>query len=257
MMYEGNNAPISISKDINVSSPRFMDLSKTDILRSCWLSIQQGLTSLDTIHLLAANVSNSTKEWLTKTAKATLKIVDFPTIDEFTPPYGKHPYPDFHEVRINHFIPQYTYFIEEIEKNPDELYYLCNDDYLHLPDAISKIKELYRDGFNGFIIPQDNPDCYTEQTKSTELYLSKFGYLRTIKVSTPTVVATGHLWLSFKYDILKSSVFASDYWTWRAYSLVRAITPIPGWSTHLQNNCLAPYIDWHSVAKQYLENDKY
>lgn len=254
MMYEPNSSPISISQDINIATNRFMGLSKSDILKSCWLSIQEGLTPTDTIHLLAVHVTDSTKKWLEETCKANLIIVDFPAIDEYTPPYGEHPYPNFHEVRINHFIPQYTYFIQEIEKNPNDIYYLCNDDYLHLPDTMTKIKELFKDGFNGFLVPQDNPDCYTDQTRQSELYLSKYGYLRTIKVSTPTVVASGNLWLYFKYDILKSSVFASDYWTWRAYSLAKALTPIPSWSTHLQNNCLAPYIDWAMVAQTYLKN---
>ena len=51
---------------------------------------------------------------------------------------------------------------------------------------------------------------------------------------------------------MKASVFASDYWTWKVFSEVRALSPIPGWSTHFQNRCMAPYVDWIGLAKQYL-----
>ncbi len=255
MMYEGENAPISISRDINVVSNRFMDLTKAEILKSCWLSIQGGLDKSDTIHLLAAKVSDTTKAWLADTCKANLIIKDFPAIDDYTPPYGKHPYAEFCELRVNHFIPQYVYFMEQVEQSPDDLYYLCNDDYLHLPDAIANIKKLFKDGFSGFFVPHDYPDNYTESTQHADLYLTNFGYMRTISSATPTLVAKGNIWLHFKYPLLRASVFADDSWTWRAFNMIKALTPMPGWSTHLQNNCIAPYIDWYSVAKQYLEKD--
>ena len=107
MISEANNSPISISKDMTPVSSRFMDLTKLDILKSCWLSFQVGLDKTDTIHLLAANVSTSTMKWLTDTCSATLVVKEIPSIDEHTPPYGQHPYPEFCEIRVNHFIPQF------------------------------------------------------------------------------------------------------------------------------------------------------
>lgn len=256
MISEANNSPISISKDMAPIASRFMDLTKLEILKSCWLSFQKGLDKSDTIHLLAAKVTDNTMQWLRDTCSATLVVKEIPSIDEDTPPYGKHPYPEFCEIRVNHFIPQYVYMMELIEKNPNDVYYLANDDYLHTPQAISKIKQVFAEGFNGFLVPQDYPDCYTEANRTTELYITNYGYMRTVNSATPTLVANGSIWLHFKYDLLKASVFADDGWTWRAFKIVKALTPLPGWSTHLQNNCLAPYVDWYALAKQYLEKDK-
>lgn len=256
MISEANNSPISITKDMAPVASRFMDLTKLDIIKSCWLSFQKGLDKTDTIHLLAACVTDETMAWLRKTCAAKLIVEEVPSIDQHTPPYGQHPYPEFCEIRVNHFIPQYVYMMKIVEQNPNELYYLANDDYLHMPEAIKQIKELYADGYDGFFVPQDYPDCYTDSNRTAELYLTKFGYMRTVNSATPTLLATGKVWLHFKYDILKASVFADDGWTWRAFKIVKALTPMPGWSTHLQNNCVAPYVDWYSLAKQYLAEDK-
>lgn len=254
MMYEGENAPISNSKDINVPSTRFMDLTKAEILRSCWLSFQDGLDESDTIHLLAVNVTDSTKQWLRKTCKSKLIIKDFLAIDDYTPPYGKHPYPEFFEYRVNHFIPQYVYFMEQVEQNPTDVYYLCNDDYLHIDGSIANIKSLFNEGFTSFFVPHDYPDKYEDNTRNADIYLTKFGYIRTISSATPTLVAKGELWLRFKYPILRASVFADDVcWTSSAFRVVKAFSPMPGWSTHLQSHCIAPYVDWYGLAKKYLK----
>lgn len=247
MISEANRAPISINKDMTQEKPRFNDLTKTDILKSCWLSYQPGLTSDDTVHLLCANVSDETKNWLKHTTKAVLIIKDVLTIDEYV-----HPYPDYCDIRINNFIPQYEYFMEEVTKHPNKLYYLANDDYLHIETAIQSIKALYDSGYNSFFVPQDYPDTYQNDNKDTNVHLTQFGYLRTVKSATPTLLAPGTLWLKYKYDILKAGVFADDGWTWRAFGLDMALAPMPGWSTHLQHGCESPYVDWYSLAKHYL-----
>ena len=247
MISEANPSPISINKDMSVEKLRFKDLTKTDVIKSCWLSYQKGLTSKDTIHLLAAKVSKETIEWLSNTTKAQIKLIEVPSIDEYN-----HPYPNYCDIRINNFIPQYEYFMNEVTRYPDKLYYLANDDYLHIPDAIDKIKTMYSSGYKSFLVPQDYPDTYQDKNASTKLYLTDFGYLREVKSATPTFVAPGSLWLKYKYDILKAGVFADDGWTWRAFGLDMALAPMPGWSTHLQTNCESPYIDWYSLAKHYL-----
>jgi len=251
---EANIAPISVCAEMSRKIYRYRDLTKHDILKACWLSLQAAIQPTDTIHLIAAGVTQGTKSWLEKTSRAQLVYKEIPTMDEHTPPYGVHPYANYCEVRVNHFIPHYEYFIELLEKNPNSLYYFCNDDYLHLPDAINNVKSFYSETtFKGFFVPQDSPDNYKGENGTTKLHLSNFGYLRRVKSATPTFIAQGATWLLFKHEMLKASVFADDGWTWRAFGLVEALTPLPGWSTHLQEGVISPYIDWYNIAKMYLE----
>jgi hypothetical protein len=251
---EANKAPISVISDMSINVFRYKDLTKPEVLKTCWYSLQQALTEEDTVHIIAASVSDETMKWLHSVAKSKLLVKNIPTIDEDTPPYGKHPYAQYCEVRVNHFIPQYEYFIPHLEADPNKLYYFCNDDYLHLPESIGRIKKFYEESnFNGFFVPYDYPDNYKPETSWTRLHLSNSGYLRTVKSATPTFIGRGSTWLHFKYEMLRASVFADDSWTWRAFGLVPALAPLPGWTTHLQQGLDSPYIDWYSIAKEYLK----
>ena len=250
MISEANSAPISINQDIRAEKPRYKDLTKTDIAQVCWLSYQHGIDKNDTIHLLCAEVTDELKEWLISTTEAKVIITDVLAIDKYD-----HPYSSYCDIRINNFIPQYEYFMDYVTKHPNNIYYLVNDDYLHVPDAVVKIKQLYNTGYDGFFVPHDYPDCYTDKTRNTDIFLTQVGYLRKIKSATPTLVAPGKLWLKYKYDILKAGVFADDGWTWRAFGLDLALSPMPGWSTHLQDGLESPYIDWYAMAKEYLREE--
>jgi hypothetical protein len=235
-----NNSRASVSKDVTKEESRFEDLTKSDIFKACWLSYQDGLDQRDTVHLLAVGVSDDTLAWLKSTTKAKVIVEPMRPMREFTPPYGEHPYKQYHEVGVNHFIPQYEYFVDLVNRYPDDLYYLANDDYLHVPNAVSNIKKLFIEhNYDGFLVPQDYPD-------------TNLGYFRTINSSTPHLVAKGTTWRKFSFDLLKTSVFADDMWTYKAFNKVQAVSPMPGWATHLQKGCISPYVDWYSLAKEIL-----
>jgi len=53
--------------------------------------------------------------------------------------------------------------------------------------------------------------------------------------------------LHFKFEALRAGVFADDSWTWKAFSQVGALCPIPGHATHLQDNCITLYVNWKTV----------
>lgn len=253
MISEANLSPISITKDMTKPVYRYKDLTKQDIIKACWLSLQDGASSEDTVHLIAAKVSDKTLNWLESTAKTKIKIHNIPTMDDPLPGIGQHPFTKYMEVRVNHFIPQYEYMFDIIEQDPSNIYYITSDDYLHIPNSLNKIKEFYyTNNFEGFFVPQDYPDNYHGDNINARIYATNAGYMRTVRSATPTVVAKGNLWLYFKHELLKASVFANDGWTWRAFGLVQALTPLPGWATHLQENQISPYIDWYSIAKGYL-----
>lgn len=254
MIYGEYSSPISISKDISMSYDRFNNMSKLDIIKSCWLSLQDGLTVADTIHLLAVKVDEDLLAWLKSTCKASIIVKDMPAMAEHTPPYGEHPYKEYHEVRVNHFIPQYKYIFEIIEQNQTDDYYVCLDDYLHRPNSINNIKEFLRTHQDFFLVPYEYSDFYFSEHRFTEMFISNQGYFRKTNSATPTIAANGKVWMYFKYYILRASVFADDSWTHRAFNIVKALTPLPAWSTHLQNGCLSPFIDWAQVSNHYLKN---
>jgi len=248
---EANKAPISISKDMRVDSTRFADLSKTDIQKASWLSIQDGLTEEDTIHLLAAEVSEDLLNWITshKNPDVNLVVTKIPPMDEY-----EHPYSSYHHIHQNHFIWQYEYLYNLIEQDPDGYYYVNFDDYLHVPTAMATMKKLIEEKVLEEIIfiPQDNPDLYNANSERVRIFTTNYGYMKEAVCSTPNMLMRGTTWQKFKPEILQASVFASDSWTWYVFKKVLAISPMPGWSTHLQNGCLAPFINWEVLAKEYL-----
>ena len=133
--------------------------------------------------------------------------------------------------------------------NPDELIYVCEDDYLHLNDAIAAMKALYKESnYEGFYAPYDYPDRYfVDNDKKAEIIMGKYGHLRSIPSATLTIATLGKTWLKFKYDLLRSGAFADDTWTWKAFKQAGALCPIPGHATHLQDGCITPVINWEMV----------
>ena len=54
--------------------------------------------------------------------------------------------------------------------NPNELIYLCEDDYLHRLSCDEAMKIIFRDNYQGFYAPYDYPDRYTVDTRDCELH---------------------------------------------------------------------------------------
>jgi hypothetical protein len=141
------------------------------------------------------------------------------------------------------------HLVEVATSNPDELIYVCEDDYLHLNDAIAAMRSLFKESnYEGFYVPYDYPDRYSlDMDKRAEVMMSKYGHLRTIPSATLTIATLGKTWLKFKYDLLRSGAFADDTWTWKAFKQAGALCPIPGHATHLQDGCITPVINWEMV----------
>lgn len=246
---EANKSPGSIS-DGSQNKPRWNGKTKDEIFRKCWLSLQRGLSSTDSIIVLADRVTNETKNWMVKTSgTSNIEIEDIPPRTE-VPPYGTHPYPQYHPVTINTCIPLMEKLIQIAEANPNNLIYLCEDDYLHLPNAITIMKRVYEAGYSGFYLPYDYPDRYTDRDKYAEIIIGPDCHLRTVASATLTLAGLGKTFLPFKYSILQAGLFSDDSWTWKAFKQSVAVCPIPGTATHLQDHCITPVVDWNKVWNQ-------
>lgn len=241
---EANLSPGSLGDGFE-DKPRWEGHGKLEILRKCYMSIQTGLDEKDMIYIINDRTTQDTITWTKNNTKAWWTKKDITSLDDLR---KSHPYPDYHPVTANSCPDLMEFLVEVAEKYPDEVIYVCEDDYLHVEHAIIAMKEVFKQGYQGFYAPYDYPDRYTiDRHKDAELLAGPYGHLRTIPSATLTIAALGKTWSQYKYELLRSGVFADDSWTWKAFSQVGALCPIPGHATHLQDHCITPYINWKSI----------
>lgn len=241
---EANLSPGSLGEGTQ-DKPRWEGKGKLEILRKCYMSLQQGLTPEDTIIIINDRTSYETLRWMKENTQATFQTKDITPLDELR---KNHAYPKYHPVVANACQDLMEILIETSEVNPSEIIYLCEDDYLHVDHALHCMKHVFEQGYKGFYAPYDYPDRYTvDRSKECELHAGPYGHLRTIPSATLTIATLGSTWLNFKFEALRAGVFADDSWTWKAFSQVGALCPIPGHATHLQDNCITPYVNWKTV----------
>jgi len=231
--------------DGSEDKPRWNGKKKLEILRKCYLSIQNGLNEHDKIIIINDRTSQGTLTWMKSNTTAVFSVIDIPPLSEIR---ETHPYPKYHPLVVNACPQLMEVIVDCAEHNPDEIIYVCEDDYLHINYAITAMKAVFSQGYNGFYAPYDYPDRYTlDSSKTCELHAGPYGHLRSIPSATLTIAAKGSIWLKYKYELLRAGVFADDSWTWKAFSQVGALCPIPGHATHLQDNCITPYIPWQQL----------
>lgn len=241
---EANLSPGSLGDGFE-DKPRWEGHGKLEILRKCYKSIQTGLDDRDLITIVDDRTTSETLNWMRSNTKAQFTIKSITSLDELR---KNHPYPTYHPVTANSCPDLMEHLVAVAEKNPDEIIYVCEDDYLHVDYAITAMKEVFKQGFQGFYAPYDYPDRYTiDRHKDAELHAGPYGHLRSIPSATLTIAALGKTWLHYKYELLRSGVFADDTWTWKAFAQVGALCPVPGHATHLQNHCITPYINWKTI----------
>ncbi len=248
----------STNEDITKESYRIGNYTKKDILKATWLSVNNsGIDDNDRIRIFCDAVSAKTQSWMQNTIKTKdFEFKEVPPLD-YCPGFDTHPFPDLHPVRINCSKALFELLYEEIEQGEDDdIFYLCEDDYLHRPNAIALIKNLYNSGYKGFFVPYDYPDRYTlDKSRNCEVILGPNSHLRSVPSATFTLVADKVTWMNYKMEVIRASVFCDDGWTWRAFKQVNAFCPIPGWTCHFQEGYVSPYIDWEEVVRWANVND--
>ena len=241
---EANLKAGSLGDEVTGDGIRWNGKHKLEIIRKFYLSIQHSLDDRDLIVIIDDRTTKETLDWMRNNTKAQFRIHPITPLPELR---AKDPYPNYHQVMANSCPELMEHLIAVAESNPDELIYICEDDYLHLSHAIPAMKALFKNGYNGFYATQDYPDRYTlDSSRLCEVHLGPYGHLRSIPSATLTVAAKGTTWLQYKYELLRAGAFADDTWTWKAFKQVGCLCPIPGHSTHLQEGCLTPVVNWES-----------
>ena len=217
--------------------PRWKNISKLEIIKKCWLSLQQSVTSYVSIKIFEDSCSKELLDWLRQTSRAPLSFVSIPKSDK-----SRNEYP------IHYILPIDTLIAQDALRSPNEIIYFCNDDFLHLPHALHTMKSIYQDGWKSFAVPYDYPDRYTlDRARTTELFINRYCHWRTIPCCTGVTMAPGSMWLKHATIIKQNVTFNNDSWTWEAYAKDLALCPVPGVNTHLTEGCITPLINWEQV----------
>ena len=128
--------------------------------------------------------SQETLDWMKENTTAQFRVHPITPLPELR---ANHPYPNYHPVMANSCPELMEHLVAVAEKNPDEIIYICEDDYLHLPIAIPAMKALFNSDYSGFYATQDYPDRYTiDSSRLCELHIGPYGHLRSIPSATLT-----------------------------------------------------------------------
>lgn len=173
------------------------------------------------------------------------------------------------------------------ERPDDEWVYLCEDDYLHVPDTFEVIEDLvdHRENvlrtqpanFRGLpppseedvdlgrrplvIHPPDYPDRYLpHKRRYSLLFLANRRHWRQISNTTFTFLAEAKTFRRFRTGFDRSATGANDgllsrtiYGDTDFASRALCVSPIPGLASHMQGKLMSPFMDWETLFRYHLE----
>lgn len=105
---------------------RWKGYNKTEILKTCWLSLQQSVSPDDQIYLIEDNLTQEVLSWLLANNKAKLSIVHVP---EHTWEYHQH------TVTLIDTLEQ------SVKEKEQEVHLILEDDYIFIPNGLDIFKK--------------------------------------------------------------------------------------------------------------------
>jgi len=150
-----------------------------------------------------------------------------------------------------------------------QIIYFLEDDYLHKPNWCDMILEGFT--LNPSYLTLYDFDFFIEKGYLSEIFATKNSHWRAVPATTNTFACKyktliEDLEIHKKYssdDAIKEKDgfhFSRDYekfWELADKQKKYIISPMPGWSTHCDNNHLSPIIDWQEVINtSYFKKEK-
>jgi glycosyltransferase involved in cell wall biosynthesis len=137
-------------------------------------------------------------------------------------------------------------------KNPDDIIYLLEDDYLHQPDWLEKFAGLIQSNIHyDYLSLYDHGDNYTLPTHkrfNTELFHTKTHIWRTIFSTCGSFITRVR---NIQEDELALKALP-DFQLFLHLSMHGRVllAAIPGLSTHAMTGLESPGVDWHAISLQ-------
>jgi hypothetical protein len=211
---------------------RFQNITKTNLLRKCWLSLQNSINNTDTLIVIHDSVSEDTLIWLENTSKSN--NIEFIEVPEHSWEYHQHT----------------VTMIETLEKYasvyPNELHYIVEDDYIHVPNAIRVMEASLKD-WAYFAVSYDYPDRYTLAPRDCRIILGPDRHWRTIDSCTMTTLAKGSRWLDHMNELKLAAPTSNDKVFEDIFKTVPCVSPLPSLSSHMTDYHMSPYINWEQI----------
>jgi len=247
----------------SVHGTRPFNLEKRPLIQECFYSLWTALRPYShSIEILGDKVSPELEAWFGK----------FQAVDSGIT-FSNGNYGNDESIRQS--------VLRALARPDDDWVYLCEDDYLHVPQAFEWIHELIvnrdqvlktvpRRSFMGWFFgdltkkplilhPADYPDRYKADHRTLSwLFLTKHNHWRQIANTTFTILAQGKTFQRYRTDLLKSSKGADDDYLshrvmerfpYRGRAL--CLSPIPGIASHMHAATMTPLVDWEAVHREW------
>lgn len=246
------------------NNPRPLGLNKTDLVKICFLSLKKSLESVPhRIIVLGDSLSDNLLDFF-KNQEVELHLGTFGNEKSFRKAL---------ELALS--------------VSDDEWLYLCEDDYLHAPDAFQKIKTFIQEAdsilmnnfriYNPstwinlknkdlFLFPPDYPDRYAgKHLKHSLVLISSNSHWRQVSHITFTFItksATLKKHINFFFRASKGAndrklsrkLFGRLAYGW--FTPAVCFSPVPGLSSHMHRDTMTPLVDWEYLARHYQQEIK-
>ncbi len=152
-----------------------------------------------------------------------------------------------------------VFCLDLFDKSKEDLFFLCEDDYLFTENAIPFMLDAYDKKIIGSgefaIFPPDYIYAY-EKLFPSYIFIDKNCHWRSIVQTTGTFVITKNIFKENKellYDFGRSAV---DFKLIKLWEKVPAISPIPSLACHLNYDTISPHVNWQNkMSKNYPINN--
>ncbi len=163
-----------------------------------------------------------------------------------------------HKINVKNNGKSMKYCYQLAEKLNEDLIYFCEDDYFHLKNSIPSILNAYESkiiGNDNFSIhPTDYLDRYIHLEPSY-IFLGKYNHWRSILNTTGTFIIPNKIFKKYKqfcYEFAEFNTISTggeDKTINKIWQKIPCIAPIESLATHLNDDTLAPFIDWKNEIK--------
>jgi len=211
---------------------RWNNLTKKQILKKSWISLNQSINETDYIHIIHDKVSKNTLNWMSETSQGLVKFIPVKRLS----------------LNKYNFLATTFSVLETALKDSErtDLHMIIEDDYLFVYDALDVIRENMK-YWHSFGIPYDSPNRYKEGIPC-QIFVGLDRHWRTVnRCEGWTMFASTQIWESYISKI-KEATKEND-WSIFAKIIQDApiISPMPGVACHLKNNEITPLINWTDI----------